>query len=70
MELLNNPADGISGPKLFVILLLPGVVAIVLMFAVVMVRELQKMRLKSFNLRVGGINAEFKPKQNESSGNN
>ena len=66
---LEKPPEEISDPKFLLILLLPAVVAIVLMFVVVMFRELQKMRLKSFNLRLAGINAEFKPKQNESSEN-
>ena len=65
----EKPSVGISDPKFFAILLLPGVVAISLMFAVVIVRELKKMRLKSFNLRMGGINAEFKPKQKETDEN-
>ncbi len=63
---LQKSPDEISNPKFLVILILPAVVAIMLMLAVVTVRELQKMKLKSFNLRVGGINAEFKPKHNES----
>jgi len=60
-----NKSNGVTDPKFIAILVLPAVVAIILMFAVVMVRELQKMRLKSVNLRIAGFNAEFKSKHNE-----
>ena len=64
-----NKSNGITDPKFLAILVLPAVVAIVLMFAVVMVCELQKMRIKTLNLRVGGLNAEFRLKPSEKAEN-
>lgn len=55
--------ETIFEPKSLVLIAVPALVAILISFIAVMAKELQKMRLKSFNVRVAGINAEFKPKQ-------
>ncbi len=52
-------------PKNLAFMAIPALVAILISFAVVMARELQKMRLKSFKVRVAGLDAEFKPKTDE-----
>lgn len=57
-------------PKNLAFIAIPALVAIVISLVSVMVKELQKMRLKSLNFRVAGINAEFKiPKSDESKEN-
>jgi hypothetical protein len=56
-------------PKKIAFMAIPALVAILISFAVVVARELQKMRLKSFKVRVAGLDAEFKPKSDESKEN-
>lgn len=53
-------------PKSLVYLAIPALVAILLSFAVVIARELQKMRLKSFEFRFAGLKGEWKPESGES----
>jgi len=62
MSLEKTP---IFEPKNLAFIALPALVAIAIAFAVVMARELQKMRLKTFNVSLGGIRAEFKQRPNE-----
>lgn len=52
-------------PKNLALMAIPALVAILISFVAVMARELQKMRLKSFKVRVAGVDAEFKPKPDE-----
>ena len=67
--LLSLKTSTIFEPKNIIILLVPALVAILVAFVGVMARELQKMKLKSFNVRVAGLNAEFKPNKEESEKN-
>lgn len=53
-------------PKNLAFMAIPALVAILITFVAVMARELQKMRLKSFKVRLAGLDAEFKPKSNDS----
>jgi len=53
-------------PKSLAFMAIPALVAILISFVAVMVRELQKMKLKSFKVRLAGLDAEFKPKTDES----
>ena len=53
-------------PKNLAFMAIPALVAILISFVAVMARELKKMRLKSFKVRVAGLDAEFKPKTDES----
>lgn len=52
-------------PKNLTFMVIPALVAILISFIAVMARELQKMRLKSFKVRVAGLDAEFKPKPDD-----
>lgn len=52
-------------PKNLLFITLPAIVAILIAFAVAMAREIQKMRLKTINLSLGGIRTEIKQRRNE-----
>lgn len=41
----------------------PALVVILVSIAAVLVKKLQRMRLESFTINAGGVNAEFKPKR-------
>lgn len=55
----------LDDPKAILLLLLPAAVAILMSFAVVFVRELQKMRIESLSVRLFGLGAELKKRDNE-----
>jgi hypothetical protein len=57
-------------PKNIAFMAIPAVVAILISFIAVMVRGLQKMHMKSFKLRIAGLETEFRPKSDDARNNN
>lgn len=53
-------------PRKLLFMAIPALVAIVVSFMAVILREIQVLRLKSFELRIAGLHAKFKPKSDES----
>ena len=47
-------------PRGLLLITIPAIVAVLISFVTVILKNLQKMKLKSFNIDVGGVNAKFK----------
>ena len=47
-------------PRDLLLITIPAIVAVLISVVAVIIKDLQKIRLKSLNINVGGVNAKFK----------
>lgn len=66
---ISTKPDSLELPDQFAILLVPAFAAILISFVSVLVKELSKAKLTSFKVNVGGLKADFVPRESNGSKN-